>query len=174
MRQKKCHEQGKYKVLHPREEQSRHQDLLISHQIQSRSALHILGFLIEFALSTESVSNRLSLLRVSFHQPFLNSFALYTQPCFCFVFFSLTLLFLLSFILPWELLLSGFSGPSFPASLELSGLAAETDQRCAGRETTAPSRTAPHDVALSPAPGLRQHSFPHTYPIACKKLSDIS
>lgn len=87
MRQKKCHEQGKYKVLHPREEQSRHQDLLISHQIQSRSALHILGFLIEFALSTESVSNRLSLLRVSFHQPFLNSFALYTQPCFCFCFF---------------------------------------------------------------------------------------
>lgn len=82
--------------------------MLISDQIQSRSALHILGFLIEFALSIESLSNMLPLLRVSFHQPLLNSFALYTQPFF-----------LLSFILPWELLLSGFSGPSFPASLEM-------------------------------------------------------
>lgn len=92
MRQKKCHEfqQGKYKVPHPREEQSRHQDMLISHQLESRSALHILGFLIEFALSTESISNMLSLLGFLSSVP--SEFLLPVHSTM-FCFFSLTMFF---------------------------------------------------------------------------------
>lgn len=92
MRQKKCHEfqQGKYEVPHPREEQSRHQDMLISHQLESRSALHILGFLIEFALSTESISNMLSLLRFLSSVPSEFLFPVHST-MFCF--FSLTMFF---------------------------------------------------------------------------------
>lgn len=92
MRQKKCHEfqHGKYEVPHPREEQSRHQDMLISHQLESRSALHILGFLIEFALSTESISNMLSLLGFLSSVPSEFLFPVHST-MFCF--FSLTMFF---------------------------------------------------------------------------------
>lgn len=75
--------------------------------------------------------------------------------------------------MPWELLLSGFSGPSFPASLEMGWQQGQIRDVLGERlEPLAEQLLTTLPWAQLQAWG--QHSFPQVYPIACKKLSNIS